>query len=449
MDSLTDISIGDGQPDAKDSASSAFQSVDVEGDVVTLHSFQLQNPEVAAYLTEIAEDERAFAVARAIEVGVFCLERASTARNTDFFKREIDRLLGDLKSNVGTIPTAIQEKLMAKVGTENGQVLRPIVDAANRVTVAVNQRIADVKDLLSKDLDPAKPTSSLGSALAKIKSLLEPTETGSIQFTLDAAVSRLTAEDGALAKAVREVVKLAVEPLKSQVESLTLEVRGQEAAQEALMQTTEKGTPYELQVVDGLQPWAQATGSCVQRVGDDNRPGDILLTMAATSVAATELRIIIEARDRANPIGRKGISDDLSKKMAERSANAAIYLSHTRAGLGNEIGDWGEGECELGSWVATTHENLLIAVRFLIQHQRLRTLRSESPQFDGSAIENQIVRIQTSMKRISQINRKVTEVRSAAECISSEADTLRSEVQDAVRTMEDAVRKIGVARSSE
>ena len=109
------------------------------------------------------------------------------------------------------------------------------------------------------------------------------------------------------------------------------------------MQTTEKRRTEE-QVVDELRPWAQATGAHLEHVGGDDHPGDIVLTITANSVAATDCqRLVIEARDQASPKGRKAVTDDLSTAMSQRGANTAIYLSRTAAGLAREIGDWCEG----------------------------------------------------------------------------------------------------------
>lgn len=58
-------------------------------------------------------------------------------------------------------------------------------------------------------------------------------------------------------------------------------------------------------------------------------------------------------------------------KLAERKADAGIYVSKTEDGLAKEVGDWAEGTCEKGPWVACTHPNLAAALRFLVvQMQR-------------------------------------------------------------------------------
>lgn len=415
--------------------------IGIDGDVVTLHDFQIRNADVAAYLAERSPDNQAPAFARVVEVGVFCLERASTAKDTDFLKRQVERLLNDMESKVGSIPSKVRDELLLKLGTGDGQVLKPLFDAAERTAKAVADRIVECRTFVADLLDPTKDSSSVGKAIRSVSNMVDPARKDSIQGSLEAAVIKVTGEDGALAKSVKSVVAEAIKPLKDEVDSLSKEVRGREAAQEALMQTIEKGTPYEEEVVERLQPWAKAVGAELQHVGGDNRPGDVLLKLTGTSMSSVDARLVIEARDRKTALGRKAVADDLARKMAERNANVAIYLSRNADGLGREIGDWCEGESDLGPWVATTQDHLFTAIRFLIALHRLRTLRCDRPELDGTAIENQIQRIRTAMNRVKTINRKVTDVRTTAEEIGVEAIALRDEIREALIVLEDTVRQ--------
>jgi hypothetical protein len=419
------------------------QAIDIQGDMVILHDFDIRNADIACYLAQQPADDQPQAFIRAVEVGVFCLERASTAKDTDFVKRQVERLLNEMELRVGAIPTKVRDELLAKVGTSDGQILKPLVDATFLATKNVTDRIAECKTFVADLLDPTKDASSVGKAVKTVSDMLDPGRKDSVQGSLEAAITKVTGEDGALAKSVKTVVAEAIKPLKEEVDALGKEIRGQEAAEEALMQTIEKGVPYEEEIVERLQPWATAVGAQLQHVGGDNRPGDVLLTLTATSICPTDVRLVIEARDRKTPVGRKAISNDLAVKMAERSSNAAIYLSRGPSGLGREVGDWCEGECDLGPWIATTDEHLHTAVRFLVALHRLRTLRSEQPDLDGAAIENQIQRIRTALNRVKTINRKVTDVRTTADEIGTEATSLRDEIREALIALEDAIRKPG------
>src|SRR2546422_7304167 len=100
-------------------------------------------------------------------------------------------------------------------------------------------------------------------------------------------------------------------------------------------------------------------GAEIHHLGPDNRPGDILVVVPAQLGEEAAFRIVVEARDReSQPLGRKQVTDALNRAMAERNANAAIYLSRSMDGLAKEIGDWADGSCGQGPYVATTVDNL-------------------------------------------------------------------------------------------
>ena len=89
--------------------------------------------------------------------------------------------------------------------------------------------------------------------------------------------------------------------------------------------------------------WARAAGAEVHHVGADNQPGDVIITFRGEGLVAEPMSIVVEVRDRGSrAMGRKAISADMASKLAQRDANAGIYLSRTQDGLSiREIGEWG------------------------------------------------------------------------------------------------------------
>jgi hypothetical protein len=270
--------------------------------------------------------------------------------------------------------------------------------------------------------------------------LLDPKRNDSVQKTLEQAVQVVTGKDGALARAVKEVVAEAVMPVASELDKLAKEVRGRDAAEEALEQTTRKGIDYENEVLEELQEWAGLLGAEVHYVGVDSRPGDIVLKVPAGCVLGVPLVIALETRDRQTPVGQKVISDTLCRAMAERKAGAAVYLSKSSAGLATEVGEWADGTTDYGPFVACTHQNLSIAIRWLIIQNRIAQADKNAAPVDSVAILHQIQRIRTALDRVKTVNRKVTEVRTSANEIQMEAETLRDEVRASLAVVEDALR---------
>jgi len=293
---------------------------------IQIDGLNVPNKDVADFLRRVPEPEREPALVQAIEVGVFCLERARTGQDLEFVKRQVDSLVTAVRTAVEKIPEETQKSLSEKIGTGDGQVLAPVQSLINEVSKGASEKIQEVKDLLSQEIDPRNENTTLGKALRALRDLLDPNRTDSIQGTLAAKIQEVTAGDGRLAKAVKEVVEAAVRPLSDRVDSLAKEVRGQEAAAEALAQTTEKGTPYEEEILERLQTWGKTMGAEVSHVGVDNKPGDITISVTDPADDSSKFLAVIEVRDRQSPKGRKAVSDDLLVAMAERGATYALYL---------------------------------------------------------------------------------------------------------------------------
>jgi hypothetical protein len=155
-----------------------------------------------------------------------------------------------------------------------------------------------------------------------------------------------------------------------------------------------------------------------------------------------DFTIVIEARDReSQPWGRKRIGEQLTKAMSLRGANAAIFLSRYSDGFAREIGEWGEGVCQHGTWIATTHENLKVAIRMLIVQQRFKEQVTFEPKIDTMAVSKSLQRIRDTLKRIASINQNLTIIDKSAKAIQTNAESLRQEIRDALDSIEDAIRE--------
>lgn len=418
----------------------AEHKIEVSDTSVRVINLEIRNKDISDYLRAIPEEEREQNFVRAVEVGVFCIERVQTRQDTEFIRRQMDSLLLEFEKTSQLIPEKVETALIGKVGVDEGQVLAPLKSIVNDTSKVLAERVKEVKDLLSQEVDPSKETTTLGKALKTLKDMLDPKRNDSVQGVIELALSRVTTEDGALAKAVKSVVAESVRSLADEVSKLSMEIRGQTTAEEALANTAAKGATYEEESIVRLHGWAQIVGAQVEYVGGDNKPGDILVTIPPTSLPGTDMKTVIEVRDRQSPKGRKQISDDLSAAMAERTATSGLYLSRSADGLAKEIGEWSEGQCEQGPWIACTDDHLLTAIRFLVSQERLHELRATAPEVNAASIVAQVQRIRTALERVKNINRYLTDVRSGADSIKDEAEGLRDEVRDALSSIEEAMR---------
>ncbi len=408
---------------------------------LTIVCLTISNRDAIGFLRQVPEIEREAVVAKALEVGLFCLERGRNTQDLDYVKRQVQELLQKVESTVSGVPGTTERALLGKLGTENGQVLAPVKALIEASSVAAKSRIDEVKELLANDLDPKSGTSTLGVALSKITTLLDAKHGDSVQSAVTKALSSVADADGAIALTMKRCVEDSVRPLKEEIDSLSRQLSGAKMVEDALANTPGKGKTFEELVAEGLGNWAKSSGGRVERVGEDNQPGDFIIEFYDDASGALSLRVVIEARDRQTPHGRQKITQDLAPKFRHRNAHAAIHVSKTTAGLAKEIGDWAEGHCDGGPWVACTHEQLTLALRFVVVEHKIRKLREARPDVDTSVIYAQSQAIRTSLGRIKTIKSKVTNLRTTTTDIENEAESLKADISGALATIEEALRQ--------
>ncbi len=417
--------------------------VKVDGARVSVSNWSFESPAVAGYLNKVDPPARMDALAKALDVGVYCLERASASQDLEFVRHQVERLLGDVEGRIRLIPAEAQKAMVEKIGDKNGQVLSPVRELVESAQREVTSKVADVRRLLDAELDPSKQTTTLGKALASLRDLLDAHRTDSIQGRLAEAVKSVAGADGELARAVKANVAEGIKPLADELNRLAKQIHGDEMAQEIVGQTTLKGRPFEELVLERVKHWAGPHGLNVTHVGSDNQPGDIVVRIEPDSAIGTShpITLIIEAKDReTNPVGRKKLTEKMTEIMNHREASHGVWVCSSVEGFTQEIGEWGEGSSEGRPWVACTIDLLLVALRFLVVQERLRALKQEQRAVDTTSILAQVTAIETSLRRIGGITRKVSDITGAAQGIREESDVLRQEIKASLTMIEDALK---------
>lgn len=414
----------------------ATSAVSVHSGGVLIERLDVPHREVAEYLEAFPGPERPQKLVDAIRVGVFCLQHAVAVQSTEFVRRQVEHLLSEVEKKTQEIVPQIRDSLTRELGTGPGQALAPVAELARAAETAISTRLQEVH----RTLDPRSSESDLGRALAEVRALLDPERKGSIQDVLGAAVGDMVGRDGPLVAQVKKQVFEAVEPLVSEIDKLRMQLAGQQAAEAALRDTTVKGGTYEDEVVELLQRVLGRSRVMIEHVGGDNQPGDVLLTFLPEGPTEQPLKVVVEARDREHGFGHKRVSQDLEEAMRYRSAQGAVYVARTSAGLAAEIGDWGEGRVGSGPYIATVHDYLPVAVRWVAVQVRHEATQASKAAMDVNAVEPQLNRVRTALKRLTTMRTQLTGGKAALDKIGAEVDSLEAEIKDALRQIEDALR---------
>ena len=166
---------------------------------VRVRELGIPNRIVAEFLADVMPLDRADRFIHALELGVFCLQRAEATRDLDFVRGQVESILLEVTHQVGAVPQLLEAGLAERLRAEDGELLAPIKDLVEGTARTLTERVSSVRDLLANDMDPAKSTSTLGRALGQLKDMLDGTRTDSIQGTVAEAIKSVTGEDGTLA----------------------------------------------------------------------------------------------------------------------------------------------------------------------------------------------------------------------------------------------------------
>lgn len=413
--------------------------VEVRDGSILIRDLEIEDDRVAAFFAEADSESLDGLASRALIVGALSLERATMTANVDFLQKEVDGLVGNMRSSVHSFG----KEILGKVGTDDDQVLAPLKKTLDTVKEDVEIKLKAVQDFLKDDLDPDSKTSKISRSLDEIRNLLDGERTDSIQGRLRDAVEATTKKDGALVLSVKEVVDESLKGVREEMNRLTLQIAGEtgkeEGIQEIVEQTTKKGDPFERDVLEIIENWGAAAGVEVIHVGVDNQPGDIQLNFGPLAAGGESCRIIVETKDTGAAAGRKVIGDHMDERIAYRKCDAGVYIRKDESQYAKGIGGYAEGAGMEGPWVAATKDAIITAIRHarvLVHLQKATTGRGV---VDVNGAIKGLEKIRHAVRQVNGLTRTANEIAGKAGDVRTMAEALRSTIKAAVSDVEDTL----------
>ena len=275
--------------------------VRVEGDSIVVSRLLVRDAALAAFVAERPDEERPGLVERALKIGLLALLDSGVTVNVDAVRREFETMLRQTE--------AANEKAAAMLE----QTLRTnFADGDGRLPRTLEKFLGDrgaLRSFVSELFDESKRDSAIGRIgrllgtyfdgdASKLAQLLDPTRMNSPlhQFRMEIADgfeklnARLTAiEAAAAARAVE---------------------RSRSAA---------KGGDFEDLLEDLLGAIARGAGDNVDRTCDEigavmrSKKGDFVITLDPGMTRGVDLRIVVEAKDRA--MSGREMRDELTEAV--------------------------------------------------------------------------------------------------------------------------------------
>jgi hypothetical protein len=210
---------------------------------------------------------------------------------------------------------------------------------------------------------------------------------------------------------------------------------------------TAKGVEFEDAVEAALGELAHGVGDVLERTGTEagdalrSKKGDFVLTIDPTRTGGRELRVVVEAKDRA--MSRRAMAEELTAARANRGAAVALVVftpEHAPTGV--------SPFALVGSDVYAVHDpesdggvGLEAAYR-VARVMALLTLRESTGQVDVAGIGEALQDVQFAVENVRKMKARLSGIGSAAQEIATLLDELRERVLASVRDIDDLVRAV-------
>ncbi len=404
--------------------------VRLEGDRIVIDRLTLADPALAAFLGERPPAERSPLVERALRIGLLALQDTGVTVNVDAVRNEFDRMMRQA------------EQVNEKAAQALEQTLRQnFADGDGRLPRTLERFLGDrgaLRAMVDELFDEKKRDSAIGRIggmleryfdgdASKLAQLLDPTRMHSPlhQFRLEIAAGF---------KGIEERL-VAIEAAAA--------ARGAERAKSAA-----KGADFEALLESMLGEIARGAGDLVDRTGLEtgavlkSKKGDFVLTIDPRVARGHDLRVVVEAKDRA--VSMRAMREELREARENRGAAVAVAIftpAHAPTGVAPFTVVGGDIYCVIDP-EAPEPATLEAAVR-LARLLALATLAEREVEVDAAAIGAALTAIREQLEVVRALKSQLTSISTATKAVWTGLDTLRSDILARVAEAEAEIRAAG------
>ena len=399
----------------------------VDGDRIVIDRLTVTDPALAAFLAERDVDDRPALVERALRIGLLALQDAGVTVNVDVVKGEFERLLRQAEQVNERAATALEQTLRTNFADDDGRLPRTLERFLGD-RGALRTFVSDLFDESKRDSAIGRIGTLLGTYFdgdaSKLARLLDPTRLGSPMHQFREEISagfaqlndRLTAIEAAAAARATE--------------------RARSAA---------KGTDFEDLLESLLADLARGAGDLLDRTSNDagatlkSKKGDFVLTIDPRLARGADLRVVVEAKDRA--ISMRGIRDELREARENRGAAVGLAVftpAHAPSGIAPFaiVGDdvycvVDPDEPEPAVLEAAVRLARLLALASLAEHE---------VEVNAAAIAAALTGIREQLDAIKTLKSQLTSIGNATKAVWQGLDTLRGGILARVAEAEAEIR---------
>lgn len=402
----------------------------IEGDRLIVERLALDDPACAAFVAGRPADDRPILVERALRIGLTALQDAGVSVNVDVVRREFEGLLAQTQQANERAARALEETLRQNFADGDGRLPRTLERFLGD-RGALRGFVSELFDESKRDSAIGRLRELLGTYFdgdaSRLAQLLDPTRLNSPlhQFRLEIAESFKSLEHRLVA----------IEAAAS--------ARAAERAR-----SSAKGADFEDLLAELLGAICRGSGDLLDRTATEtgavigSKKGDFLLTLDPSLARGADLRIVVEAKDRA--ISARAIREELREARENRSAAVGLVVftpAHAPAGIEPFDVRAGDVYCVVDP-EAPEPTTLEAAVR-LARLLALASARDHEAAVDARAIAAALAGIREQLEQIRALKSQLTSIGTATKQVWSGLDSLRSGVLAQVARVEEELRLVG------
>src|SRR5580765_1575953 len=406
--------------------------VRVEGDRVVIERLVLRDASIAARLGDRPSEDRPEIVERALRIGLLALQDAGITVNVDVVRTEFEKLVRQSEQVNLRAAETLDQTLRTNFADGDGRLPRTLEKFLGD-RGALREYVGELFDETKRDSAIGRMRTLLGTYFdgdaSKLALLLDPTRQNSPMHQFRAEVAsgfdklneRLTAIEAAAT------------------------ARGAERAKSAA-----KGGDFEDTLEAMLSDIARGAGDLVDRTGGEagevlrSKKGDFVVTVDPARTGGAEVRVVVEAKDRAMSV--RSIREELREAKQNRAAAVGLVVfspAHAPSGIAPFDVRAGDVYCVIdpSDPDPATFEAAMRLARLLA----ITSLREVEAEVDVEAIRAALAAVRGELDALRGIKSTLTSISSSASGLQVTLDRLRDGV---VARVAEAEAEIHAARTA-
>jgi hypothetical protein len=387
----------------------------VDGERIIIERLVLRDPTLAAVLAQREPVDRPAVVERALKVGLLAIQDVAVSMDVDLVRDEFDKLVQASEQSQQRATEALDQVLRANFADGDGRLPRTLERFLGD-RGQLRGFVAELFDETKRDSAIGRMRTLLGEFFdgdaSRLAVLLDPTRQHSPMHQF------------------RSEITSGFERLNERLSAIeaAAAARGVERARSAA-----KGGDFEAVLAALLAESARGAGDIVDRTGDEigemlrSKKGDFVVTINPERTGGAEVRVVVEAKDRAMSV--RSIREELREAKQNRAATVGLVVfstEHAPAGIAPFDVRAGDVYCVIDP--AVPDPTILDASLRLAKLLAIASLREIEADVDAESIRATLANVRGELDALKGIKATLTSISNSATGVQQALDRLRDAI---------------------